>query len=568
MLAADFCCMSGGRIRKNSVRATSPVLKSHDSSYVNLKTRKPFNASLSKGRFCRRQGKHMADTESNENAGPRKGLWALMGQQPDKAESADPPLAEPATPLTDNAPVTANVPQSDAGKHRKGLWSLMQQAGPTADATTVPEAPQDSANSDRLKGQRAFEAPVKGADKRLRQLKNAEQSRRDDEMLLGSVEDEPLEDSASDIEPADEEAAVNPLPAIPTATKRELPAAGLKPAVRAIPAIVSRPTPRATPAAAALSTGDSRSAKLSVILGGLSLPISLIAIWPAIWTRIPPSICGFVALLLGFLGLSEIQKSRGRIRGKSAAFAGMGMGLLGMFAGPMIYSPLDLYGSFSDSFTGGHLKQISLATEAYYSTEHTYPVGGIFHIPKPGVSEPMHGWMTQILPHLPDGAALFRNIDLEQPYFASVNQPSMGHLVPSFLAAGGNRSLIQDKFGPAHFAGLGGVITQDDGSIAHVGVFDVNSDVTRDDVTDGQSHTMLMGEIGHDYPAWGEPRNWRQIGKGLNRDPNGFGNARHTGAMFLMADGSVKFFPNQTDPKVLQALSTRDGDEHIPSSGF
>jgi hypothetical protein len=510
----------------------------------------------------------MADTESNENAGPRKGLWALMGQQPDKAESADPALPETATPLTDNAPEAANVPQADAGKHRKGLWSLMQQADQTADATAVPESPQDSANSDRLKGQIAFEAPVKRADKRLRQLKNAEQSRLADEMLLGSVDDETREDSASEIEPTDEESVVDPVPDIPTATKRDVLAAGLKPAVRAIPAIVSRSTPGAIPAASAMGSGNSRSATLSVILGGLSLPISLMAIWPAIWTRIPPSICGFVALLFGFLGLSEIQKSRGRIQGKSAAFVGMGLGLLGMFAGPMIYTPLDLFGSFSDGFTGGHLKQISLATEAYYETEHAYPVGGIFHIPKPGVSEPMHGWMTQLLPHLPDGAALFRSIDLDKPYFASVNQASMGQIVPSFLAAGGNRSLIQDKFGPAHFAGLGGVVTQDDGAIAHVGVFDVNSDVTRDDVTDGLSHTMLIGEIGHDYPAWGDPKNWRQIGKGLNRDPNGFGNARHSGAMFLMADGSVKFFPNQTDPKVLQALSTRDGDEHLPSSGF
>ena len=100
-----------------------------------------------------------------------------------------------------------------------------------------------------------------------------------------------------------------------------------------------------------------------------------------------------------------------------------------------------------------------------------------------------------------------------------------------------------------------------DGSVAHAGVFDINSETTREDVIDGLSQTLMAGEISHQYPAWGEPHNWRQIGKGLNRDPEGFGNARHNGAMFLLTDGSVRFISNKVDLRVLEAMSTRDGED-------
>lgn len=500
----------------------------------------------------------MADTESNENAEPRKGLWALMGQKPDEAKPAG-SSTEPVTEASSTAiPVDSTGPSGAklAGRP-KGLWSLMHQAEQTGEGE-AESGPSQAAVEPPTPMQDAFAAPIaplKGADKRLRQLQFIEEPR-----AAGQAVHEDLE--SHEAKPAAEAVERSPLSTRTTASGvsvRQVPPA-LDTRLPGI-ADLNNPARGSQQPASLVNSGFSRSARWSIILGALSVPISLIAIFPAIWTRVPPSVCGFVALLFGFLGLSEIQRSRGRIRGQSIAYSGMALGLLGMFAGPLIYTPLDVFGQTSDWHTSGHLKQIGAATEIYYQTDHAYPAGGTFHVPKPGVLEPMHGWMTQLLPHLPQGAVLFEQLDLSKPYFDPVNLPVMEHRVPSFLAAGGSQALVQEKYGPAHFAGLGGTVTQDDGSIAHVGVFDINSDVTRDDVADGLSHTMLAGELGHNYPAWGDPQNWRQIGKGLNRDPNGFGNARHSGSLFLMADGSVKYFPNQTDPKVLQALSTRDGDE-------
>lgn len=475
--------------------------------------------------------------------GPRKGLWELMGQKRSTDESPPSPPAteDPATstPPTDEtsaapspAPLDLEESLPDTKPRGRGLWQLMQQAetAPAAQDTESPAtALPDAVVPDAMRS--AFEAPVKGADRRLRQLEAPEVEIVDDE---GDVPLEALDES--------EEAAPGP---------ERLPAE-LVSALPGTPQSLAPPEPR---------LGLSRSALWSVILGGISVPLSLIAIYPAIWSRIPPSVTGFAALMLGFLAQGDVQRTQRPRQGLVLSYVGMGLGVFAMFAGPAIYAPLDVYGQWCNSYTGVNLQQIGLATSAYTQQYQTFPAGGLFREIPQGEPEPQHGWMTLLLPHLPEGAEVARQIDLSKPYFDPANQAAMSRRIPTFMAAGGSSELIQGKYGPAHFAGLGGVVRLADGSMAHVGIFDTNSDTTRDDILDGTSNTMLAGEIATKYPAWGEAKNWRQIGKGLNRDADGFGNARHSGAMFLMADGSVRYFANKTDPKVLQALSTRDGEE-------
>lgn len=525
----------------------------------------------------------MADSESSENSGPRKGLWALMGQKQSEASSSSqpssdlaaqqdvesssaerlPPSVLASTELTSSdlasselAPTQSRSDEAvNPGNRRKGLWSLMQKAEPVEtpgtvgrDSATIPPGVSSEISASEISSaavkpemRSAFEAPVKGADRRLRQMELGNEVAN-----LAASEPEPeIEIVESSVE--------SPIEVI------EPPPGKLKPtpvsAVAPIAADWTAPTRKLT----ADLAGPSRAAWNALIWGAVSLPISLIAIYPVVWTRIPALVFGFVALIFGFQGISEISRTRGRKSGLNWAYAGIVMGLFGMFAGPAIFTPLDVYGRGCNWISGGNLSQIGVATETYYQNQSAFPAGGIFLEGKPGQSDPLHGWMTQLLPYLPDGAGLATQLDLSKPYFDPVNQAVMQERIPSFMSADGDQALIQGQYGPAHFAGLGGSLELSDGSIAHAGVFDVNSEVTRDQISDGQSNTMIVGEIGHDYPAWGEPRNWRQIGKGLNREPQGFGNARHSGALFLMADGSVQYFANGTDPRVLQALSTRDG---------
>jgi prepilin-type processing-associated H-X9-DG protein len=130
-----------------------------------------------------------------------------------------------------------------------------------------------------------------------------------------------------------------------------------------------------------------------------------------------------------------------------------------------------------------------------------------------------------------------------------------------FFAAGGNRARTGGGFAVTHFAGVGGEVSTGRGEKPSAGIFRAGKPLTKEDVTDGLSTTFAAGEIGGQYPAWGDPENLRVPQLGLNKDPRGFGNAARTGAIMLFADGHVKFFPNATDPEVLRRLSTRNAGD-------
>lgn len=81
-----------------------------------------------------------------------------------------------------------------------------------------------------------------------------------------------------------------------------------------------------------------------------------------------------------------------------------------------------------------------------------------------------------------------------------------------------------------------------------------------EEVTDGLSHTFLLGQVAANFSPWAKPGNWRDPGLGINTSPNGFG-APGPGALMMMCDGSVRFFTNSTDKSVLKALATPAGGE-------
>jgi hypothetical protein len=87
--------------------------------------------------------------------------------------------------------------------------------------------------------------------------------------------------------------------------------------------------------------------------------------------------------------------------------------------------------------------------------------------------------------------------------------------------------------------------------------------------TDGTANTLLVGEVNANFKPWGDPLNVRDPARGINRSPYGFGGPpSRRGALFAMADGSVRFFSERTSPEVLRALATPDGGEEIDLSLF
>lgn len=321
----------------------------------------------------------------------------------------------------------------------------------------------------------------------------------------------------------------------------------------------------ASDTAARVRARHSRRAIWSCALGVASLPIALLALIDTVWSRLPAPLIGFVAILMGLVASQEIQRSAGRVAGRKYAKYGIIAGIVGSFLGPVVMSGLGrwLVHSSHQGFTTSHLKTIGAALTEYEKQRGSFPPGGIFRKNKAGDLRGYHGWMTMLLPWVGEGD-LYAAIRQNLPYDDKANLAVFEQDVPVFFASGTDQSKVRGRFGASHFAGVGGEIRDDqagDKRVLHLGLFGVDSTVTRDDVTDGLSHTLAAGEIADDLPAWGDPENWRSIGRGLNRDRQGFANHDRTGACFLMADGSVRFFSNKTDVRVLTALSTRDGGE-------
>jgi prepilin-type N-terminal cleavage/methylation domain-containing protein/prepilin-type processing-associated H-X9-DG protein len=80
-----------------------------------------------------------------------------------------------------------------------------------------------------------------------------------------------------------------------------------------------------------------------------------------------------------------------------------------------------------------------------------------------------------------------------------------------------------------------------------------------DDIIDGESNTIAMGETVNDH-AWAKPR----LAGPSPPSESGVYSSRHGGgANFVFCDGSVHFIQEDIDPKVFTALSTIDGRETI-----
>ena len=497
---------------------------------------------------CPECGCEIPVDDAAKEATSGRGLWDVMGRAAPVESSSPGPAAEPATRTDTEQDSEPDRPRADDPENvssreepqPRGLWAMMQQAR-SAPAATPPAAPhtQGTHSSD--------EQPPGEAD--LPETPEARDT---------PAKDEPQRESAL---PAGEPVELRKLAGAPAR-----PVAGpLRTGLPAIPETAEALLETAgTPAAVPQVAWYGRREVWSLLASLVALPLAGLASLPGVWFKLPATVTGFAGLALGLIAWNSGARRRRMSLERGLAAGGIVLGLVAMFLGPLVFSGLGRRArtSADTKATFTHLEQVGQGLVQFHDARGRFPPGGVFAVDGQGQDVAMHGWMTQLLPWVGE-EQLARSIEQDVPWSHPRNEQAMSQVVPAFLAGDQPARQAGRNYAPTHFAGVGGDTIDDRRGLVRLGIFGRNSKVTREDVTDGLSTTLVAGEISTLIPAWGDPSNWRTVGRGLNRELTGFGNAAKTGAMFLRADGSVRFYSRQTDPEVLRRLSTRNGQERI-----
>lgn len=83
-----------------------------------------------------------------------------------------------------------------------------------------------------------------------------------------------------------------------------------------------------------------RQASMSLLCGIASIGLSALSIRPEVWLSLPAPIAGFSAIILGYMALTGCRVRNLSTFTKIASQAGMLLGTLGIFLGPIVFAPL------------------------------------------------------------------------------------------------------------------------------------------------------------------------------------------------------------------------------------
>jgi len=200
------------------------------------------------------------------------------------------------------------------------------------------------------------------------------------------------------------------------------------------------------------------------------------------------------------------------------------------------------------SMCTNNLKQIGVAMHIYHDRWKCFPAA----VRTDEDGQPMRSWRVAILPFV-EQAPLYDQYDFSQPW----NGP--------------NNSALQSTSISAYRCPSDGDPTSTETSyVMIVGKDTIGGEpgeaVRIADISDGTSNTILAIEVGASGIHWMEPRDVTvEEAVTFLTDPaaSPFEQVHLGGANVLLADGSVRFMSESTDPQTLRALLTRNDGQAV-----
>jgi prepilin-type N-terminal cleavage/methylation domain-containing protein/prepilin-type processing-associated H-X9-DG protein len=235
-----------------------------------------------------------------------------------------------------------------------------------------------------------------------------------------------------------------------------------------------------------------------------------------------------------------------------------------------------------------NLTQIALAIQNYEMTFQCYPAGTA-EAAGPIVNTANgyhHNWLTQLLPYLEESVT-YDHIDFSAGVYDAQNATVRTVRIPVYRCPSDWESWPGN--GLSNFAGLHHDVDaaiDDDNN----GVFFLNSFVRYDQITDGSSHTIFVGEKCSERQAdlgWMSGTRWtlRNTGVPINQGANaitntagraagaaplivgGFGSHHPGGSNFAFGDGHIGFIGEQISLELLQQYGHRSDGKLLMRDG-
>ena len=194
-----------------------------------------------------------------------------------------------------------------------------------------------------------------------------------------------------------------------------------------------------------------------------------------------------------------------------------------------------------------NLQQLGLALSNYHEAYGTFPPA---YIPDE-TGRPAHSWRVLILPFL-DQSRMYDAYDFDKPWNHADNLAVTKKTPQVFRCPS---APPDDQVNATHYVYVTGPDT----------CFDGAEGIRLQDITDGQSQTILVVETHQSSISWNEPRDlevsrWKRIGV-----PSTVSSTSDHVAGFhvVLADGSVRFIRQPIAPGAFKAMTTPRGGENL-----
>jgi prepilin-type processing-associated H-X9-DG protein len=265
---------------------------------------------------------------------------------------------------------------------------------------------------------------------------------------------------------------------------------------------------------------------------------------------------GVPAVLLAWLGLRDIGRSEGRLKGKGLAMTGLITGVLGTLATCIAIPAAVLIPAISLARTAAarqqsqlNLRMIGVALHNYDDAKARWPAAGFGRSPDApyGSKGPRNlSWRVELLSHL-DEFSLYNEFHHDEPWDSPHNKQLIAKMPKIY-----EHPYHDLEAGKTLYLGVAGPRT----------VFPPDGTTMSMDYIgrrDGSSNTACVVEVDPERAViWTQPEDWEFDPQQPNR---GLGKAFPGGFNALFADGHVAFVSADALADVLRAIFTVDDGE-------